>query len=171
MCVRRHISGYLLGILFELKSYPRDKCNSRCMHARHQSYFSCRISSKRHIRDGVEGPCTCLWSGGTFSEVCRSVAELSTKHTFQLQRGKGLPAQLIPYMRLCFCTDESKFADIDLKEAGELSDADAPILKQLVSYLQRRLARYALPLSQSAVACPSHCSRLHSTAAATLISS
>lgn len=73
-------------------------------------------------------------------------AELSTKHTFQLQRGKGLPAQLIPYMRLCFCTDEEKLNAIDLKEAGEYTEADIPILNQLVAYLQQRLARYSLPL-------------------------
>lgn len=69
-------------------------------------------------------------------------AELSTKHAFQLQRGKGLPDQLIPFVRLCYCQEESELRNINLHEAGELTEADGPILMQLVQYLQNRLARY-----------------------------
>lgn len=98
---------------------------------------------KQHFSDArcchrVATGCACTTS---WSQVHASRAELSTKHTFQLQRGKGLPAQLIPYMRLCYCTDESKLADINLNEAGDLTAEDAPVLQQLTAYLQQRLAR------------------------------
>ena len=68
-------------------------------------------------------------------------AELSTKHDFQLQRDKGLPPQLIPFMRLCYCQEESELKSIDLKDVGELTAADEAILAQVVQYLQHRLAR------------------------------
>lgn len=71
-------------------------------------------------------------------------AELSTKHDFQLQRGKGLPTQLIPFIRLCYCQEESTLQDINLLETGALTEADQPILAQLVQYIQNRLARYAM---------------------------
>lgn len=72
---------------------------------------------------------------------CLGVVELSTKHDFQLQRNKGLPAQLIPFIRFCYCQEESELKSIDLNETGELTEADEPILMQIVQYLQNRLAR------------------------------
>lgn len=68
---------------------------------------------------------------------------MSTKHAFQLQRDKGLPDQLIPFVRLCYCQEESELNSINLQETGELTESDELILMQLVQYLQNRLARYS----------------------------
>ena len=68
---------------------------------------------------------------------------MSTKYTFQLQRGKPLPEQLIPFLRVCYCTDEDSLHKVDLNETGDIGEGDAPILQHLVLFLQQRLARCA----------------------------
>lgn len=70
-------------------------------------------------------------------------AKLSTQQLFQLQHSKELPQQLLPFMRMCYCTDEAQVRQIDLTQTGDVTEADAPILQHLVAYLQQRLSRYA----------------------------
>ncbi|CAK0782675.1 hypothetical protein CVIRNUC_005870 [Coccomyxa viridis] len=70
---------------------------------------------------------------------------MATQQTFQLQRGKGLPEMLLPYLRLAHCTDSES-----LKQASLDSCCSAPIspeneltvLHQLASHLQTCLSRY-----------------------------
>ena len=75
-------------------------------------------------------------------------ADMATKFDFQLQRNKGLPEQLIPFLRICYCEDEAALKGIDVKSAGDITEADVPILQHLALFLQQRLARCALPASQ-----------------------
>lgn len=71
-------------------------------------------------------------------------ADLATKFNFQLQRDKGLPEQLIPFLRICYCEDEAALKEIDVRSAGDITAADEPILQHLALFLQQRLARCAL---------------------------
>ena len=66
---------------------------------------------------------------------------MATKFTFQLQRNKQLPEQLIPFMRVCYCTSEEQLKQLDLHHTGEVTESDVPILQHLVLFLQQRLAR------------------------------
>ena len=75
-------------------------------------------------------------------------ADMATKFDFQLQRNKGLPEQLIAFLRICYCEDEAALKGIDVKSAGDITEADVPILQHLALFLQQRLARCALPASQ-----------------------
>lgn len=74
-------------------------------------------------------------------------AELSTLHVFQLQLGKSLPTQLLPYMRLCACREESQLKHVDLS-GGELfpdCEQDGILVEHLVACLHARLMKCVLP--------------------------
>jgi hypothetical protein len=79
--------------------------------------------------------------------TAQACAEMATKFAFQLQRDKGLPEQLIPFLRVCYCKDGAELKQVDLHNTGEITETDAPILQHLVLFLQQRLARCAPHLS------------------------
>jgi hypothetical protein len=79
-------------------------------------------------------------------------ADLATKYEFPLQRNKGLPEKFIPFLRLCYCEKEEDLKKINLHQAGEVTEADAPILQYLVLFLQQRLARCACAERQLVIA-------------------
>ncbi|BDA45553.1 probable actin-histidine N-methyltransferase [Coccomyxa sp. Obi] len=70
---------------------------------------------------------------------------LSTQQTFQLQRDKGLPEQLLPYLRLAHCTDADSLRKATLEtccSAPISPENERTVLHQLASHLQERLDRY-----------------------------
>ncbi|CAL5228874.1 g12088 [Coccomyxa viridis] len=71
--------------------------------------------------------------------------KLATQQTFQLQRGKGLPEMLLPYLRLAHCTDSEslKQASLDTCCSAPISaENELTVLHQLASHLQSCLSRY-----------------------------
>lgn len=74
---------------------------------------------------------------------------LSTQQSFDLQRNKPLPATLLPFLRIAYCTDSETLATLPTEST------DAPpahpaleqrVLTQLAAYLRYRLSQYKHPL-------------------------
>jgi hypothetical protein len=60
---------------------------------------------------------------------------------FQLQRGKGLPKQLLPFMRVCYCDSEESLSQLDMTGESGVDGSCTLIVQHLALFLQQRLGR------------------------------
>lgn len=79
-------------------------------------------------------------------------AGLASRTTFQLQRDKGLPKQLLPFMRVCYCESAEELQSIDMTGEAPIDASCSDIVRHLVLSLQQRLARYDNTMQSDAAA-------------------
>lgn len=75
---------------------------------------------------------------------------LATQQFFRLQRGKPVPATLLPYMRLAYEEDRDLLSKIEFTEGAEPVDLpiEAKILHHVASILQGKLDNYRTTIEQ-----------------------
>ncbi|KAK9834599.1 hypothetical protein WJX74_005523 [Apatococcus lobatus] len=74
---------------------------------------------------------------------------LATMQKFELQRHKGLPPMLLPYLRLSYTSDPQLLQRPGFFNAGPSSEYSEKLaLAQLTDYLQQRLSRYCTSVAE-----------------------